>query len=113
MGLFQLALLFSLAYVASSADKLWLADCEIQCLRSADRYRDLHTQYPKHEDMENRLIQLCEKADRRNRRIPVCDTAVALILNNWKAKKTLKVRDMDFNVLMGYCRYGCKKYGPK
>ncbi|KAL6729577.1 hypothetical protein Aduo_000620 [Ancylostoma duodenale] len=113
MRVIQLALLFSLAGVASSANNLWLADCEIQCMRTADRYRDLHTQHPKHENMENKLIQLCGKADRRNSRIPVCDTAVALILNNWKVKKTLKVRDMEFDVLFGYCKYGCKEYGPK
>ncbi|KAL6729578.1 hypothetical protein Aduo_000621 [Ancylostoma duodenale] len=113
MRLAQFALLFSLACVASSADKLWLADCEMQCLRSADRYRDQHTKYRKHEDMEKRLIQLREKAGRKNRRIPVCDTAVALVINNWKAKKTLKVRDMDFKVFSDYCKYGCKKYAPK
>ncbi|EYC17665.1 hypothetical protein Y032_0030g2202 [Ancylostoma ceylanicum] len=82
-------------------------------MRTADVYRDLQTQYSEYEDLERIMIKKCEKADRKGRLFPVCDIAVALILNNWKAKKTLKVRDLDFNVLFDYCDYGCKKYGPK
>lgn len=52
MGLAHLVLLFCLVCVASSANKLWLEDCEIQCILAADRYTDLWSRYSKYGDMQ-------------------------------------------------------------
>ncbi|RCN53118.1 hypothetical protein ANCCAN_00671 [Ancylostoma caninum] len=110
MRYIQLALLFFLACVASIIDKEWITDCQIHCIRSADRYKKLKTKYPNRDEMRKRLTRMCENEDRKNRRIPVCSTVAGLILNSWKG---MKVEYMDMKMLCEYCKYGCNKYGPK
>ncbi|RCN50628.1 hypothetical protein ANCCAN_03241 [Ancylostoma caninum] len=84
-----LVAVFSLTYLAAANDR----DCRLECFHAAVSYRNLKKENMAEADMENRMMEECERY--AEKLYYPCSKAVPLILKNDDIRGTIEAWDID------------------